>query len=306
VRGALVALVLLCATATTTAAGGELLEVVTTSTDLRALVEAVGGDRVRAEHLASPAADPHTAEVTPGRLAKLRAAALLVVVGLDHEPWLARLLRTVGDPRFAPGRPHYLDASRNIEVMDAEVARVRPERGAHLHGLGNPHYWLDPANARPITEAITAALARLVPAERATFETNRRRFLARLDPALERWSTALAPHRGTRLVVVHDTWPYFARRFGLVVVAALEPTPGVPPSPQGLLDVGRRMRESGVKLVVADPASDPGLVAQVAARGGARAVTLAPSVGSVPEAVDYLALFDVNVARLTEALGVTR
>ncbi|MBI2538467.1 MAG: zinc ABC transporter substrate-binding protein [Deltaproteobacteria bacterium] len=79
--------------------GGQL-PVVTTSTDLKALVEAVGRERVGVESLAPPLHDPHALEVKPGQLAKLKAAQLLVRIGLDHEPWLTRALRTVSDPRI--------------------------------------------------------------------------------------------------------------------------------------------------------------------------------------------------------------
>lgn len=112
----------------------------------------------------------------------------------------------------------------------------------------------------------------------------------------------MAPHRGTRVVVMHETWPYFARRFGLLVVAAVEPTPGVPPSPAYLASLTQKMREAGVRLLIAEPYANASVVGQVAARSGARAVTLVPSVGGDPEAQDYLALFDLNVRRLTEAL----
>lgn len=282
------------------------LPVVTTTTDLKALVEAVGGDRVQVESLAPPLHDPHAVEVKPGQLARIKASALLVRIGLDHEPWLARVLRSVNDPRFARGSPHYLETSSGIRLLQAETPRVRGERGVHVHGFGNTHYWLDPENARPITAAILEALARLSPADRAHFEANRERFLARLDEGLARWARVMAPHRGTRVVVVHESWPYFAERFGLVVVAAVEPTPGVPPSPASLATLIQRMREAGVRVLIAEPYSNAAMVSQVAARSGARAVTLIPSVGGDPEARDYLALFDLNIKRLTEALAAHR
>ncbi len=300
VRAAL-ALVLLAA-APARVEGGGPLPVVTTSTDLAALVAAVGGDRVQVESLAAPLQDPHALEVKPGQLARLKVAALLVRIGLDHEPWLARVLRTLGDPRFAPRSPHDLDTSKGIELLQAETPRVRGEGAVHVHGFGNTHYWLDPENARPMTAAILEALARLAPGERAHFEASRARFLAALDAGLARWTAAMAPHRGTRVAVIHESWPYFARRFGLVVVAAVEPTPGVPPSPAYLATLTRRMREAGVRLLVAEPYSSASLVGQVAARSGAQIVTLIPSVGGDPDARDYLALFDLNVRRLTEAL----
>ena len=157
--------------------GGGPLTIATTSTDLKALVEVVGGDRVQPESLAPPVHDPHAVEVKPGQLAKLKAAALLVRIGLDHEPWLDRVLRSVNDPRFVRGSPHYLDTSKGIQLLQAETPRVREERAVHVHGFGNTHYWLDPENARPITQAILDALVRLTPTHRPYFEMNRTRFL---------------------------------------------------------------------------------------------------------------------------------
>ncbi|HSB73818.1 MAG TPA: metal ABC transporter substrate-binding protein [Candidatus Methylomirabilis sp.] len=283
-------------------AGGPL-PVVTSSTDLKALVEEVGGSRVQVESLAPAAHDPHAVDVKPSQMARLRAAALLVRIGLDHEPWLSRLLASTGDPRFGPGGPNSLETSKGIALLQAETPRVKADRGVHVHGFGNTHYWLDPENARPMTAAILDALVRLSPADRSRFEEDRTRFLVRLDSALLRWSRAMAPFRGIRVVVVHETWPYFARRFGLTVVSAVEPTPGVPPSPSSLATLIRKMREAGVKLLIAEPSSDTSLVGEVAARSGARAVTLVPSVGGDPAAQDYLSLFDLNIRRLTEALG---
>jgi ABC-type Zn uptake system ZnuABC Zn-binding protein ZnuA len=286
------------------AAAAGTLSVIATSTDLKALVEAVGGDRVQVESLAAPLQDPHAVDVKPGQLARLKTADLLVRIGLDHEPWLAGALAAAGAGRFARGSPHDLDVSRDVRLLQAETPRVRDERGAaHVHGFGNTHYWLDPENARPITAAIAAALARLAPGDGARFDANRRRFLARLDDGLARWTRALAPYRGTRVVVVHETWPYFADRFGLVVVAAVEPSPGVPPSPASLATLTERMRAAGVRVIVAEPYSDPALVDRLAARTGARVARLVPSVGGDPDATDYITLFDLNVRRLADALA---
>jgi ABC-type Zn uptake system ZnuABC Zn-binding protein ZnuA len=299
-------LFLVCAVLLLGAAGpawaGGALAVITTSTDLTSLVEAVGGDRVRVESLAPPLHDPHAFEVKPGQLARLRGADLLVRIGLDHEPWLARALTTVADARFVRGSAHYLEVASSVELLQIDTPRVRPERGVHLHGFGNTHIWLDPENARPITAAILATLVRLRPEDHAVLEANRGRFLDALDAGLRRWSAAMAPLRGARMVVVHETWPYFARRFGLVIVAAVEPTPGVPPSPAALGALVQRMREAGVKLVIAEPYADASLVARVAARSGARAVTLVPSVGGDADARDYLSLFDLDVRRLVAAM----
>ena len=285
---------------TAAARGAEPLPVVTTSTDLKALVEVVGGERVRVESLAPPLQDPHAVEVKPGQLTKLKVAALLVRIGLDHEPWLGRALRTVGESRFTRESPHYLDTSKGIQLLQAETPRVRADKGAHLHGFGNTHYWLDPENGRHITAAIQTALLRLAPADHPYFEANRKRFLEQLDDRLKGWLQTMAPYKGTRVVAVHETWPYFAQRFGLTIVAVVEPNPGVPPSPSYLDSLIQKMRESGIKLLIADPYSNASTVRQVAT-SGATAVTLIPSVGGDPGAADYLSLFDFNIKRLSKA-----
>ena len=281
----------------------ELLPVAATTTDLKALVEEVGGDRVEVHSLARADHDPHAIEIKPGQIAWLKHSALLVRIGLDHEPWLARAVAAAGEPRLAPGGEGDLDASKGIALLQSETPRLRADRRAHVHAFGNPHYWLDPENGRAITAAILERLSRLRPEERAAFAANRERFLTRLDSGLARWRRTLAPYRGARAVVVHETWPYFAERFGIVVAAAIEPAPGVPVTPAGLAELARRMKASGVRTIIAEPYSDASLVRQVAERSGARVVTLIPSVGADPAAGDYLALFDLNVKRLADTLA---
>jgi ABC-type Zn uptake system ZnuABC Zn-binding protein ZnuA len=272
------------------------ISVAATSTDLRSLVVAVGGDRVAVQSLTDPRHDPHAREVTPQQLAGLQGAALLVRIGLDHEPWLVRAVASAGRP------PHDLDCSRVVTLLGTDPASTRRQAGGHVHGYGNPHYWLDPENARPITGAMVEALVRIAPDDRAAFEENRRRFLARLDAGLARWREALRLHQGARLVTLHDTWPYLARRFGLVVVATVEERPGVPPSPAYLGELMDRMKRARVRVLVVEPNAASAVTRRIADGTGARVVTLAPSVGAEPEATDYLALFDLNVRRLAAAL----
>ena len=263
------------------------IRVVTTSADLKSLAEAVGGDRAEVESLAAPEQDPHAVEVKPAQLARLRRAELMVRIGLDHEPWLARL----GVPKVP-----LLDASQSVRLLQTETPRLRAERRTHVHGYGNTHYWLDPHNARPITAAILDMLVMLRPADKAAFAANRKAFLSRLGEKISEWEKILQPYRGMRIVVVHDSWAYFAERFGLQIVAAAEPHPGIPPSPAELAALFSRMREAGVHILIADPYANPALVRQIAEKTGATPVTLLPS------GHDYIGLFDENVRRLAAAL----
>jgi len=284
----MLALAVLLSAAPQSGLAQEKIRVVATSTDLKSLAEAVGGDRLEVESLTAPDQDPHTFEVKPAQLARLRNAALVVRIGLDHEPWFSRLP--------LPQVP-IVEASTSVRLLQTEIPRLRVERQAHIHAFGNTHYWLDPRNAQPITASILAGLVALRPADKATFEANRDLFLAHLNDQIAVWDKSLERFHGTKVVVVHDSWAYFADHFGLQIVAAAEPHPGIPPSPAELAMLFKRMHESNVRLLLADPYSNPALVEQIKEKGGARSVTLLPS-GS-----DYIALSEENVKRLSAALN---
>ncbi len=274
------------------------LRVVTTTTDLRALVEAVGGDRVVVESLLAGAQDPHHFEAKPRQIAAVRAADMLVRIGIGHEEWLGRLLRQAGNPKVAPGAPGHVDTSRGIVDVLEPVARTA-EKAGHSHAFGNPHYWLDPENAKPMTRIIADALAGALPADRGLFERRRAAFVASLDERMRRWVETLAPYRGIRVVAVHDSFPYLARRFGFTVAGYVEPQPGIPPTPAHLARLVGQMRSHGIRVILTEAWLPDDAASRVAEAAGAKVIKLPTSVDSGPGTQDYLSLFD----RITEALA---
>ena len=276
------------------------VEVVTTTADLRSLTEAVGGDRVFAVSLVPPNMDAEEYQPKPQDVLRLKRARLLVRVGLDYDLWVDRLLVQAGRPEIGRGGPAYVDASLAIAVLELRGMSVGPGDG-HAHGSGNPHYWLDPKNAETITANILEALTRIDPANAAIYETNRQVFLARLNAKLAEWETKLSALKAVPIVAYHNSWPYFARRFRLDIVGFIETKPGVPPSPSHLAGIIRDMRARGARVVVREPHEPERDVAFVANKAGAQVVTLAASVGALPQADDYISLFDVDVAALATA-----
>jgi zinc/manganese transport system substrate-binding protein/zinc transport system substrate-binding protein len=276
------------------------VQVVTTTTDLRSLTEAVGGDRVAAIGLVPPNMDAEDYQPKPQDVLRLKQAQMFVRVGLDYDLWVDRLLAQSGRPEISRGGPAYVDASLAIAVLELRGMSVGPGDG-HAHASGNPHYWLDPKNAETITANIVEALARVDPANASIYEANRRAFLARLNAKLAEWEAKLSAIKSMPIVAYHNSWPYFARRFRLDVVGFIETKPGVPPSPSHLAAIVRDMRARGASIVVREPHEPERDVAFVASKTGAQVVTLAASVGALPRADDYISLFDVNVEALTSA-----
>jgi len=279
------------------------LRVVAATTDVAAIAAAVGGDLVTVETIVPAAVDPEAFEPRPGDLEKIRNAGLLVRVGLGYDYWLDKLVRQTGDKRLMRGGEAYVDASTGVPLLEVSGQSVVNE-GGHAHGVANPHYWLDPANAKIVSLGIAEGLTRMLPAERARIAGNQERFVADLDRALARWTAQLAPVAGVKLIAYHNSWPYFARRFRLDVIGFIEPKPGVAPSPAQLARLVALGKKSAVRAVVHEPYEPEDAARFVAQKLGVSFVLLATSVGSAPEAKDYFALFDHNVAILAKALGV--
>ena len=141
------------------------LNVVTATTDMAALAQEVGGDRISVESIAKGYQDPHFVEAKPSFLLKLRQADLLIVVGLQLEiGWLPPLITQSGNGRVQVGANGYLDASQFAEILDIPTGTVTRAMG-DVHPLGNPHYWLDPDNGRRIAKGIASKLGELDPAD---------------------------------------------------------------------------------------------------------------------------------------------
>jgi ABC-type Zn uptake system ZnuABC Zn-binding protein ZnuA len=277
------------------------MSVVATTTDMAALAAAVGGELVTVESIVPAASDPEAFEPRPGDLEKVRRAVLLVRVGLGYDHWLDALINRIGDKRLMRGGEAYLDASAGVPLLEIRGQSAVSE-GGHAHGVANPHYWLDPDNAMIITAGIAEALIRASPGERDRIIANRERFVAELQTRRQRWSKALAPFAGTKLIAYHNSWPYFARRFRLDVVDFIEPRPGVAPSPAHLARLISEGRNLQVRAILHEPHEPEDASRFLAAKLGVPFVQLAISVDGLPGTEGYFALFERNVATLVNAL----
>jgi zinc/manganese transport system substrate-binding protein len=282
------------------AAAGKI-RVVTTSTDLKSLVEAIGGEYVNVQSLTKGYQDPHNVTIKPSHIRKLFRADLFVRVGLDHDFWGDSLLDASRNPRIAVGESGYVDASRGIPLLEVPTAPVSRAAG-DIHIFGNTHYWLDPENAKIITRNILVGLERVAPEQAATFRQNRNRFLADLDEVMARWLKQIEPYRGTKVVAYHRTWSYFARRFGLDVVGYVEPKPGVPPSAAHLHALIGTMKEQKVRVIIVAPYFDPKTPQFLAQEVGAKVLVLPVSVEGISGVRTYLELFEHDLDAIVRAL----
>jgi zinc/manganese transport system substrate-binding protein len=301
-----IVLVLVAGTLAPPARTAGKIKVVTATSDLAALAQEVGGDRVEVESIARGYQDPHFVEAKPSFLLKLRNADLLILVGLQLEiGWLPPLINQSGNSRIQVSASGYFDASEFAEILEKPTGVVTRAMG-DVHPFGNPHYWLDPDNGRRVAKGIADKLAEMRPSDADYFSQRFQAFNLRLTEAEKKWDAEMQPYHGRKVITYHRSWPNFLKHFQLVSMGEIEPRPGIPPTPSHTLELINMMRREKVKIILVEPYFDLKTPNSIAHETGAQVVVMPPSVGGEKEITDYFKLFDYNLALLIKAIQSTQ
>ncbi len=264
------------------------LRVVTTTPELASITAAIGGENVLVRSISSGREDPHFLNARPTFMVMARDADLWIRMGMELEiGWEPVILASARNPQIRVGQARHLDVSHfadyALEVPDATATRAMGD----VHAAGNPHFILDPYNARLVANGIAQRLIRIDASNRAAYEAGLAAFQLRLaqsmfgkdavaavegetlwnaqadgklDAVLQEagveaggWVAAMAPAQGRPIVSFHKSWSYLAHRFGFRVAAELEPLPGVPPTPAHLARMVELVRAENIRIILKEP-----------------------------------------------------
>ena len=265
------------------------LKVLTTTTNLKSIVESIGGEKVEVDSFCKGTQDPHYIEAKPSYTLKASRADLLVSIGLDLEVgWLPLIIRGSRNPKLRPGNIGSFVAGDYIETLDKPTSALTRADG-DVHPEGNPHFLLDPVNAIVIAEKLKKKLKEIDSENSNTYDKNFEKFSKELNLKLLSWIKRV--NVGTKVITYHKTLTYFYHRFGIVNVSLLEPKPGVPPSARHILNVMKMARKNGVKLVLVENYFDPTVANRVAKDVKGLKVDITPV--SVNGEKNVLSLFDL-------------
>lgn len=278
-------------------ARAEKINVVTTTTDLASLAEAVGGDRVSVVALVPGGFNADFYSPRPSDLFKIHQARLFIEIGLGLEEWARDLVNESNNANLIKAQVSY-----QIPLLDVPQGKVDYSFG-DIHPYGNPHYQLDPEDGRIMAQNICNALAYADAADKAYFAQNLAAFDDRLSAAEQKWRAAMAPFAGDKFIPYHESWSYFARAFKLSIPTTIENKPGFVPSPARIEEVIEIAKREHVKLVVTEPYYDASIAKLVADQAGISYLNLDISVGGVPQQSDYISMIDYIVSQFVEALS---
>lgn len=314
------------------------LRVSATVPELGSLVRIIGGDQVVVTVFAKGTEDPHFVVAKPSFVKILSQADLYIQNGMDMEiGWAPALLQQARNPKILPGGPGYLDASTVVVPKQVPTGSVDRTMG-DVHPGGNPHYLLDPIQGLRVARLIRDKLSALRPDQAPTFEARYRNFRQQLGAALvgealsrkydvEKlallfehgklvpflrsqgeaqllggWMGRMAPHAGVKVVVDHNTWPYFADRFRIDVIGYMEPKPGVPPTTRHLRRLVKTMSAEKVQLIMTGAYYNPRHARFLATKTGAKNIEMAHQGGARAGTDEYIPMIDYNIRQLTTAL----
>ena len=277
------------------------LSVVATTHDLGDIAREIGGKEIACEILSFGDQDPHRVSARPSTLIKLRKADVLLVMGLDLEhAWLPPLLEGARNDAILPGAIGHVDVSSGIAPLEIPASLDR-SKGTDLHARGNPHFNASPEGGRHIARKIAEGLSRRSPEKKAVFEAGLASFEKKLDAKLLEWKPKLERLRGVKFVCRHGFFPYFTVATGCKIVADLEATPGLEPSPAHVAKVVGIIRTEKPCALLVPSFRSVGLTESVAASTGIRVIAL--PIGSTGRAPDttWLSWMEHVVTALSEA-----
>ena len=194
------------------------------------------------------------------------------------------------------------DAIEEIEAIAGEGAEIHEG-----HGLEDPHFWFDPIRVKTAVNEIASRFSALDPARSDAFSANAAAYNAGLDQ-LHAWTeeqVAQAPEERRLLLTSHDSFGYFANRYGFEVVGViLGVTTETEPSAEHLAELIEEVEEEGAPAVFGETTVSERLAATVAEETGAKFIRLySGSLGPADsEAATYVDMVRTNVERIVDAL----
>ena len=259
------------------------LKVLATETFIGDIAQNVAGDRIKIDILLPLTVDPHEYQPTPSDMIKVASSQVIIINGLGYETWLQKTLDNTD------GKGQVIIAAKGL------TPRVDPS-GAHADG--DPHLWMNPANAIQYVQNIRDGLSQADPTGKDVYARNADAYIARLQD-LDQWIKAQInqlPSNKRQLVTNHDALAYFAGAYGFTVVGAVIPgvTSEASPSAQQMAGLIDTIRNSGAPALFLDVGENQNLAQQISAETGVKVVTglyvetLSAPDGPAPTYIDML------------------
>ena len=253
-----------CAAPTPTpSAPSAKLQVVTTVSPITNIIQNVGGDRIDVTGIVPEGVNSHTFEPAPSDARLLAQADIIFVNGLFLEEPTIKLAES--------------NKREGVEIISLGEQTVTPDEYVFDFsfpaeaGNPNPHLWMNPLYAARYAELVAESLAAADPANADFYRANAAAFGERID-ALDKAiaaTVATIPAGNRRLLTYHDSFAYFAPRYGFSVLGAVQPADFSEPSAQEVARLITQLREEKIPAIFGSEVFPSPILEQIAKESGA-------------------------------------
>ncbi len=270
-----------------------------------AIVREIAGDLLIVESIIPPGANGHTYEPVPADAIKAASADLYIENGMELNLAVTNFVRS----NYRAGTPEIslANAIPKNEVISTDSAEQIAAHG-HAHSY-NAHFWTNPSYAILYAQQVSAALSQIDSANAATYTTRANAFIERLRVLDTAFAAAIAsiPAQNKKLVVYHDSWSYFGRRYGIPVVGALQPVSFSEPSADEIRKMIDQIRREAVPAFFGSEVFPSDVLNAISAETKAKYYSdlsdeELPGTPGSPEH-SYEGMMIQNVRMMTSALG---
>ena len=294
-----------------TSLAGPPLKVVASFSVLGDMVREIGGEHVVLSTIVGPDADAHTFEPSPKDVQALAGAQVLVLNGLDFEPWLPRLIESAGFKGLQ------VLASKGVPVRRLSTESPHQHAGGserdHAPGRGqtpgdvDPHAWQSLGNGMLYAANIAEGLGMADPARRAYYRNRSKLYIEKMKKLDTEIKLALSevPEQRRTVISSHDAFGYFADAYGIRFLSVTGVSNEAEPSARDVAALIDRVRRESVSGVFIDNAANPRLVEQIARETGAKVggTLYSDALAKADQpASSYLGMFSWNAGQLIYVL----
>lgn len=245
----------------------------------------ISGGQMQIEVLIPPGADPHTFQPTPQDVAKIANSQMLIANGAGLEEWLQEVIDNAGGERLV------------VEAADGLMeSSDRP---------GDPHFWLDPTYVIHYANQIRDGFIQIDPGGEARYVENTDKLVCELEE-LDAWiseEVEQIPADRRLLVTNHESFGYFADRYGFKVIGTIVPSvsTGSSPSAQQLVELVEAIRATKTGAIFLESGSNPKLAEQLAREAGIAVIADLRTQPFFPQE-GYIEMMKYNTQAIVEAL----
>ncbi|MCI8303815.1 MAG: zinc ABC transporter substrate-binding protein [Lawsonibacter sp.] len=211
----------------------------------------------------------HDYSLSMADMKKLERADVIALNGAGLEEFLEDALQT-SDART-------IDCSQGIALLESLSHSHEEDGHGHDHGHWDPHYWMDPENARIMASNLRNYLVLIDPDHAARYESNgveTAEILLRCRETAEALLETYLPQGAPGLITFHDGFQYFARAFGLPLLASVEEEAGSEASAKEIVEMTELVKKGGIPVIFTEKNGSDATAKAISRETGCRVVPL--------------------------------